>query len=289
MMRRILLIMSALAAIAGTAILAQTITTRVRLVEVTATVFDGKGRAIDGIPQSGFQILDNGAPQPIFSFESVSGDLTCAILLDTTASMRDALGGVKNGVSGLLDNMAARDTVAIYSFSVAVERLQDFTTDKEAAKRAVLRTRASGSTALFDSIVQVADEISQRPGKKAIVLFTDGADNASRLIADSASRRVLKAGVTLYAVAEGDALNESKLLQQLHTLAEKTGGICYRAHSPKEMGRVFENIQSDLKHMYLFSYKPPSETDETKWRTIQVVVNGFPDYKVRGKQGYFPN
>jgi VWFA-related protein len=257
-------------------------------VDVYASVYDGRGIPVDGLSQDRFQILDNGVPQPLFSFEPVNGNVTCAILLDTTGSMRDALGSVKNGVSGLLDQMRPGDSVAIYGFNTTVVRLQGFTTDMEAAKRAVLRTRAGGATALFDSIAQVADDISEKSGKKAIVLFTDGADNSSRLIATSAVQRVLKAGMPLYAIAEGDAINETKLLGQLRSLAENTGGICYRAHSTKQMAKVFEDIQAALKHLYRFTYKPPAEATEIKWRTIQVTVNGMKDYKVRGKQGYFP-
>jgi Ca-activated chloride channel homolog len=271
------------------AIFAQVFTSKVRLVDVYASVYDNRGIAVDGLSQDRFQILDNGTPEPVYSFESVSGDLTCAIVLDTTASMREALGSVRNAVTGLLDEMRPADSVAIFAFSTSLSKLQDFTADKAAAKRAVLRTRAAGATALFDAIAQVSDEIAERPGKKAIILFTDGADNASRLRAEDATRRVLKAGVPLYAIAEGDAVHENKLLSQLQTLAQKTGGICYKARTSKDVEKIFSDIQSELKHLYLLSYKPPPDSDETKWRTVQVQVIGAKDYKIRAKEGYFPN
>jgi Ca-activated chloride channel family protein len=275
--------------LAATLNFAQVFTSRVRLVDVSVSVYDGHGKAVDGLLQDSFRILDNGVSQPVVSFESVSGDLTCAILLDTTASMRDAMGSMKNGVMGLLDEMRPGDSAAVFAFSTKLERLQDFTVDKDAARRAVLRTRAGGATALFDAIAQVADEIAQRPGKKAIVLFTDGADNSSRLLAESASRRALIAGVPIYAIAEGDAVHETKLVQQLQLLADKTGGSCHKARTPKEVAKVFSDIQAELKHLYLLTYKPPQESDETKWRTIQVLISGAKDYSIRGKQGYFPN
>jgi len=267
---------------------AQTFNSRVRLVDVYASVYDGAGKAVDGLAQERFQVLDNGKPQQLFSFESVSGDVTCAILLDTTGSMRDSLASLRNGVGGLLDEMRPDDSVAIYTFSTALDRIQDFTTDKAAAKRAVQRLRAGGATALYDAVAEVAEELSEKKGKKALVLFTDGADNSSRLLARAAADRALKAGVTVYTIAEGDALHESKLLGQLQGLADQTGGLCYKPHSPKEVAKVFVEIQAELKHVYMLSYKPPSDADEAKWRTIQVQVKGG-NFRIRGKQGYYPN
>jgi len=71
---------------------------------------------------------------------------------------------------------------------------QEFTTDKDAAKRAILRTRAQGRTALFDALSQVAQDISKRPGKKTLIVFTDGDDNSSALNANAAVGRAKKVG-----------------------------------------------------------------------------------------------
>lgn len=279
----------ALPLVAAVALAQPIFTSRVRLVEVSASINDSHGRPVDDLPEERFVVLDNGVPQPIVSFESVSADLTCALLLDTTASMRDALGAMQNGVTGLLDEMRPADTVAVFTFSTQVDKPQDFTLDKESARRAVIRTRASGATALFDAIAEVVDETSRKSGKKAIVLFTDGADNSSRLIAESAWKRALTAGIRIYAIAEGDAVRENKLLEQLQNIADKTGGHCYKARSAKEIAKVFADIQAELKHLYLLAYKPPADADEKKWRTIQIQITGAKDFTVRGKQGYFPN
>jgi len=105
-----------------------------RLVEVYATVRDHNGRYLDGLPQDRFQIKDNGQVQPVVAFESNTAQLSCAILLDTTGSMAAALPIVKNSVMRMIDDLTADDKVAVYGFSVGLKRLQDFTTDKAAAK-----------------------------------------------------------------------------------------------------------------------------------------------------------
>jgi VWFA-related protein len=260
----------------------------VRLVEVYVSVFDRKGLPVDDLKKERFRVLDEGRPQPIVSFEPASDALSCAILIDTTGSMRDSLGSVRNAVSTLLDQMRPDDTVAIYSFNTSLNILQDFTTDRASAKRAVQRTRAGGETALFDAISQASHEMAPRAGKKAIVLFTDGADNASHLVPDAAIKRALKTGIPIYAVAEGEATREGQLLRQLRSLATQTGGLCYQAKNGHDVAKVFGDIQAELRHMYLLSYTPP-HGDETKWRAIQISIDGAPDYKIRGKQGYFPD
>jgi Ca-activated chloride channel family protein len=260
----------------------------VRLVEVYASISDQKGRHIDGLDRHRFRVEDDGAPQTIVSFEAESGELSCAILLDTTDSMQAALPKVKNAVSSFLDEMREGDAAGIFAFSSTLVTLQDFTTDRDAARRAVLRTRASGATALFDALATVARNVSARRGKKAIVLFTDGDDNASGLTAEAATKRILEAGVPVYSVVEGEARRSEVLRKRLRQIAESTGGFSSEADSEADIEKVFRNIEADLKHLYLLTYAPPAGVDQTKWRSIRVEVDGLTGYKVRGKQGYFP-
>jgi Mg-chelatase subunit ChlD len=122
--------------------------------------------------------------QSLAAFESNGSKLSCAILLDIAGSMADVLPVVKNSIIKLIDAMSDGDSVAVFGFANGLNRLQEFTTDKASAKQAVLRTPAAGATALFDAISEVAREISPRSGKKVLVVFTDGQDNASLLNAD---------------------------------------------------------------------------------------------------------
>jgi Ca-activated chloride channel family protein len=260
----------------------------VRLVEVYASITDQKGRHVDGLERQRFHVADEGTQQKIVSFETEGSELTCAILLDTTGSMQDALPKVKNAVSSFLEEMREGDAAGIFAFNATLVTLQDFTTDRDAARRAVLRTRAAGATALFDALASVARSTSARRGKKAIVLFTDGDDNASGLTADGATKRILEAGVPVYTVLEGEARRSPVLRKRLRAIAESTGGFSSEADSAKDIEKVFMNIEGDLKHLYLLTYSPPATADVTKWRAIRVEVEGLTDYKVRGKQGYFP-
>jgi Ca-activated chloride channel homolog len=258
-----------------------------RLVEVYATVRDHNGRYLDGLSQDRFQVKDNGQVQPVLAFESNTAKLSCAILLDTTGSMAAVLPIVKSSVMHMIDELAPDDSIAVYSFSVGLKRLQDFTTDKAAAKQAVLRGRASGDTALFDAIAELSREIEPRAGKKAIVVFSDGADNASLLNARFAVQRAKKSGIPVYAVAEGDALKNGQLLAEIKDIAETTGAKFYEAHKTSQINEIFLDISGDLGHTYLLAYKPPPSTEQ-KWRTIALAVLGVKNVKISAKEGYLP-
>jgi VWFA-related protein len=265
-----------------------TIKVKVRLVEVYVTVFDHKGAYVDGLKAENFQVLEDGQPRRIVAFETGENELSCAILLDTTASMREALPRVKNSVLKLIDELGPRDSVAIYTFDQRLTLRQDFTTDKEAAKRAVLRARAGGSTALFDAICEVAGELSRRHGKKAFVIFSDGDDNSSLLTANAVVSRANKLGIPLFTMAEGEATQSASLAKLLTELGESTGGASYRVDRADEIDQVFEKIAGGLRHLYLLSYTPPPGPPEGKWRKIEVTVSGVNDYRLRAKQGYYP-
>jgi len=266
---------------------APVIKVNVRLVEVYASIHDRKGHFVDGLNRESFQVLEDGRPQQIASFDSTSQSLSCAILLDTTGSMNEALPRVKNSIVKLIDELDAQDSVAIFTFDQRLVVRQDFTTDKAAAKRAALRTRAEGATALFDALSETTQELSQRSGKKVLILFTDGDDNSSALNASAAVARAKKAGVPLYTIAEGEATRSKNLRKLLDELSQSTGGSAFEVKKPGEIEMVFHEISEDLRHLYMIGYRPPGGSNNGKWRKIDLVVKGPEDYRIRAKEGYY--
>ncbi|MGJ5818423.1 VWA domain-containing protein [Paludibaculum fermentans] len=266
----------------------QTPTFRVtsRLVEVYATVFDKQDHRIGGLKEHEFDVLDGGNPQRIERFEASTEGLALTIVMDTTGSMRDSLPVVKNAISLLIDQLRDEDLVSVYGFAGSLERLQEFTRDKRAAKLAVRRTRAEGRTALFDALTRVSQELHARPGKKAVVVFTDGADNSSVLNLETAALRARKTGVPVYVVAQGEALSATKLMKSLEVISEKTGGQLFRAQKSSQMDEIFMAIAADLKFTYMLAYYAPT-IGTGEWRPIRVSVKADGRFRVRCKEGYF--
>ena len=163
--------------------------------EVYTTVVDGRGRYVDNLTVNQFSVLEEGQAKPVFAFENHNAAVSVALLFDTTGSMVDALPSLKSAALQLVNELRPTDTVAVYSFADAVTELQPFTEDKEAAKRAILKTHAQGITALYDALVRVNHDLAARPGKKVILVFTDGSDNSSMLSASTAIDRAKSRGI----------------------------------------------------------------------------------------------
>lgn len=260
----------------------------VRLVEVSAAVFDRHGNPLPGLTQDRFRVLDNGKPQPLVSFEGVEDEVSCALLMDTTDSMDAFLPVLKNAVVRFADELRDEEQVGVYTFNSSVQLAQPFTSDKRRIKQAVLQARAHGATALFDAVAIVSRDLQARKGKKAMVLFTDGADNSSMLTALGASRRARLSGVPVYAIAEGAALADAKLLETLKTLASESGGLVFRLDRPNQIDDVFTAIVGDLRNTYLLAWKLPENAGRA-YRTLKVTITGAPGARIRTRQGYLPN
>ena len=286
MMRRLFLVagaVSALLAQSGSPVFRS----NVHLVEVYATVFDHKGNYLDGLDVHSFQVLDDGKPQPIVSFESSQVEFSCAVLLDTTGSMSLALPALKNAVLRLIDVFRDEDSLAIYGFNTSVQVLQDFTHDKQALRSAVLRARPGGETALYDALTETAQEIGKRNGKKTMIVFTDGEDNSSVLNVTAALSRIKKLGIPVYTIAEGEAVTSVALSRTLKEISSLSGGVAYTVKKTQDIDTVFAAISEDMKHGYMLTFRAP-EAHGFLWRKIQLVVNDPKDCRVRYREGYLP-
>lgn len=257
-----------------------------RIVEVYATVTDGRGRYVDDLTADQFSILEQGQKKPVFAFENHTSSVSVALLFDTTGSMVNALPHLKNAALQLVDDLRPTDSVAVYSFNEIVNEMQAFTSDKDAAKSAILKTHAAGNTALYDALIRVNHDLSARTGKKVIVVFTDGQDNSSMLTADIAIQRARARGIPIYTIVEGEALYQAELLGQLKNMAESTGGTPFIIHQLSDIGPVFQKVSEDLMHGYLVDFQPDAG-DNHVWRPIDVVLPRSTGLHVRAREGFF--
>jgi Ca-activated chloride channel family protein len=258
-----------------------------RLVEVYTTVTDSAGRFVDNLKPEQFRIVESGAEQKLVAFEPQSADVSVALLLDTTGSMEAALPALKNAAFRLIEDLRPADSVAVYTFSDAVKELQQFTTEKGIAEKSILTAEAYGNTALYDALTRVGRDLAGRGGKKVIIVFTDGNDNWSTLNTEIAIERARSAGIPIYTVAEGDELQGS-FLRQLGSVSKATGGASFVIREPKDIRAVFEKISTDLAHGYLLVFEPTAASDQN-WRPITVRLPETKEYRIRAREGYYPN
>ena len=260
----------------------------VRMVEVYASVLDSHGKHVLGLEKDQFEIAEDGRPQKIQLFEPQTAALSTALLIDTTGSMLKELPHVKNAVSVLLSSMKPEDSFGLFSFTASLTILHPFSRDRAAAMRELLRTRAAGTTALFDALTQLALEVSKVNGKKVILLFTDGNDNSSHMTRETAVRNINRVGVPVYAVAKGDALASKPLMKCLEEICQSTGGRVFKAKKSEDLVRIFAEIGRELQHLYLMGYYPSLDNPrKSDWHKVAVRLPEHRDFKVRAKEGYW--
>jgi VWFA-related protein len=262
-----------------------TFRTSARLVEVYATVTDRVGRPLDGFRREQFTILDGGQKMSVSAFENDTTALSCALLLDTSLSMEEAMPALKSAALKLIGGLRPDDTVAIFALNGGISELQPFTKDKSLAARVALHAELGELTALYDGLVRVNRDLAARAGKKAIVVFTDGEDNNSTLSAEIAILRAKTSGVPIYTIAQGHALAHASLLEELSGISQATGGLSFRIQSAGEIGPVFDLVLQNLLHGYLLAFYPPP-VEKREWRKIEVRLRA--PGSVRARQGYYP-
>ena len=147
----------------------------VEVVQVTAVVHD-RGRFIKGLPQSAFRLLEDGVPQKITHFSSEGSPLELVIAVDVSESMTPAMPQLKTSVKKFLSRARPQDQVTLTAFNDNLFTLTRRETTPEQRLRAVDRLAPWGGTALYDVIVRGLQQLSKQPGRRVLVVFSDGDD-----------------------------------------------------------------------------------------------------------------
>jgi Ca-activated chloride channel family protein len=153
----------------------------VPLVNIVATITDDKGRYVANLSPDDLIVEEDGQPQIIAHFNQ-SRDLpvSVGIVLDTSASMEPKISTATSAVERFIRTIHADDDVFLMTFSTWPVLQQDFTSDRERLARVLKGRGVTGSTALYDALVEGLRKIKGgKHQKKAILLISDGDDTLS--------------------------------------------------------------------------------------------------------------
>jgi Ca-activated chloride channel family protein len=253
-------------------------------VQVTVTVTDGRGRFVDGLPQSAFRVYEDGQRQTISHFGSEAVPLELIVAVDISGSMSSAMPKLKIAVKEFLRSVPRQNPVTLLAFNDTVFSLSRQSTDLSDRIKAVDRLASWGGTALYDVILRGVDMLRRETGRKAIVVFSDGEDEGSHAVIEDVERRLQASDVTLYMIALGRGLTMETLKKVMQRLVSPTGGRALLTESIDELQLAFNDLLEELSHQYLLSYPPTNTTHNDAWRSIKVDVDGR--YQVRARQGY---
>lgn len=269
----------------------------VDLVRVSAVVRDKKGRYVRDLTARDFNVLDDGRPRPIADFRTDVAGVSLAVLFDVSGSMESRFAKAREAASHLLSWLdRTRDEAAVFGFDTRLTQLTPFTVGLQTLPPELDLLTPFGATGLHDAIAQTAKRLDGREGRRrAVVVLTDGVDNASRLSPSEVSGIASAIDVPVYVIGIVPSIDNpaaeiavpsaarSALIGSMADLAEWTGGHSFVASTPAERSAVSRQIIDELRHQYLIAIE---SNGKPGWHPL-VVRARDKDLTVRARSGYF--
>ena len=258
----------------------------VRIVQVNASVADRSGRFVGGLTRDRFRIAEDGTPQPIVYFADEQAPLEIVVAMDISASMGQAIDDLRTAVGHFLAQLRPEDQVTLVAFNDDMFVLTQRETDAAVRAQALAGLPTYGGTTLYDTIIRSLELLSRRPGRRSLIVFSDGEDQSSQATFAHVERALKGSDAALFAVGLGRGREQANLRETLAALAEPSGGRALFAERPAELARVFAELRTELAHQYLVGYESTNAKPDGSWRKVSVEIPGT-NYRVRSRQGYF--
>ncbi len=267
----------------------------VDLVRVTAVVRDRKGRFIQDLRARDFEVFDAGQPREISDFRYDVAGLSVALLFDVSGSMEAQLPNAREAGMHVLSWLdLGRDESAVFRFDTRLEEVAPFTAGLRDLPASMTDVVPFGATSLHDAIARTAEKVGTREGRRrAVVVFTDGNDNASRLKPSEVSAVASRIDVPVYIVGivspldnptsdTATTVERSPLAGPLSDLATWTGGHVFVASTPAQRSAAARQIVDELRHQYLIAFE---SSGRPGWHPLVVRARNK-DLVVRARSGY---
>jgi len=259
----------------------------VHLVELPTTVLVG-GKPVNDLQESAFKVLDEGQPVKLAKFEHVKDlPLSIGMAVDTSGSMDERIAIARDAAAAFFKNVMRKgDKAFLVAFDSQPHIVQKWSPELKDIYSGLAKMRAEESTALYDAIVYSLYNFSGVKGQKALVLLTDGRDTVSKFSFEQALEYAQRAAVPVYAVGISIHGMDVDVKNKLNRLTAETGGTSYYIDSAAELGKIYSDIQNELRSQYVLGFYPSADVKAGgKWREVTVqVAHG----KVKTIRGYYP-
>jgi len=266
----------------------------VDLVVFNVTVTDSKGHAVKGLSKENFRIVEDGQEQTVQFVHPEDIPATVGLVIDNSGSMRRKRSDVIDAAMAFAESSNPQDEIFIVNFnervSMGLPAGVPFTSDLNQLRAALANTRAEGKTALYDAVTGALKHLEEGSlQRKALVLISDGGDNASGATESSALAMAGQSNATIYTIDIDDPDDKDQNPKTLQDLAKLTAGEAYRAKSLDELPGIWRKIAGGIRDQYTIGYVSKNRTHDGAFRSVKVVAtprDGKP-LRVRSRKGYF--
>jgi VWFA-related protein len=297
---------------------------KVDMVVLTFTVTDSRGRYVNGLKPGDFRILEDGISQKIVTFAEGSnpavqvladgstrpivvpegaGEATAAtdrppdplvgtnvfVLFDTSNYMYRGFVYASDAIADFIRGLDRADSVAVYTFSRNLSRTAALTQDRNSAILGLRKAVVGDDAALYNAMLLALRDAAKIPGRKVLIVFSNGPDNASVVAPDDVRVVAEDEGIPIYVISTNDASKDSISTAVFRRVSTQTGGKAFFAKTWQKQVEAFESVREDLGNSYSVTYYPAANPNEGFRRiAVQIPSDVAKKYRIRARPGYRP-
>jgi VWFA-related protein len=294
---------------------------KVDMVVLSYQVTDSKNHYIKGLKPGDFKIFEDGILQKISTFAegsntpvAVSADGTTRplleghqetlpgiekpdafvgtnvfVLFDTSNFMYKGFVYAEDAITDFVRGLDGADSIAVYTFSRNLSRAASLTREKTDAIAGLRKAVAGDDTALYNALLLTLRDAAKVPGRKVVIVFSNGPDNASMVAPDDVRAVAEDEGIPIYVISTAEVNKDPISSNVFRRLAQRTGGKAYWAHSWQKQVEALEDVREEMSNAYTVTYYPAANPNEGFRKLLVEIVND-PGKKLRVKYrpGYRP-
>jgi len=293
---------------------------KVDLVVLSFTITDNKGHYINGLQPKDFRILEDGIPQKLSSFaegnkpplevaadgsthpmpisdqgrlagrlDSVLGT-NVFVLFDTSNYMYRGFVYASDAIADFVRGLDRADSVAVYTYSRNLTRAAMLTKERNEAVSGLRNAVAGDDSALYNCLLLTLRDAARVPGRKVVIVFSNGPDNASMVAPDDVRAVAEDEGIPIYVISTNEVTKDPISSNVFKRISTGTGGKSYFAKTWQKQVEAFEAIREDLGNSYTVTYYPqPNPNEGFRKVTVEVLSDLGKKYRVQARPGYRPH
>jgi VWFA-related protein len=293
---------------------------KVDLVVLSFTITDNKGHYINGLQPKDFRISEDGIPQKLSSFAEgnkpplevdadgstrpmpiseqgkLAGRLDAVVgtnvfvLFDTSNYMYRGFVYASDAIADFVRGLDRADSVAVYTYSRNLSRAAMLTKERNEAVSGLRNAVAGDDSALYNCLLLTLRDAARVPGRKVVIVFSNGPDNASMVAPDDVRAVAEDEGIPIYVISTNEVTKDPISSNVFKRISTGTGGKSYFAKTWQKQVEAFEAIREDLGNSYTVTYYPqPNPNEGFRKVTVEVLSDLGKKYRVQARPGYRPH
>ena len=293
---------------------------KVDLVVLSFTITDNKGHYINGLQPKDFRVLEDGIPQKLSSFaegnkpplevqpdgsmrpmqiteqvkvegrpDAVVGT-NVFVLFDTSNYMYRGFVYASDAIADFVRGLDRADSVAVYTYSRNLTRAASLTKERNDAVSGLRNAVAGDDSALYNCLLLTLRDAARVPGRKVVIVFSNGPDNASMVAPDDVRAVAEDEGIPIYVISTNEVTKDPVSSNVFKRISNGTGGKSYFAKTWQKQVEAFEAIREDLGNSYTVTYYPQTNPNEGFRKiSVEVLSDVGKKYRVQARPGYRPH